>query len=75
MGAVLEDEQRIEAVPEVKDARSEARGLQDRSKIHMQEACEVKYWARELGVSREELQKPVDRVGNSAAAVCKELAV
>jgi hypothetical protein len=47
---------------------------QDRSKIHMQEAYEVKYWARELGVSREELQSAVDRVGNSAAAVRKELA-
>ena len=51
------------------------RGLQDRSKINMQEAYEVKYWARELGVSREELQKAVDTAGNSAAAVRKELAV
>jgi hypothetical protein len=51
------------------------RGLQDRSKINMQEAYEVKYWARELGVSRELLQKAVDKVGNSAAAVRKELAV
>ena len=51
------------------------RGPQDRSKINMQEAYEVKYWARELGVSREELQKTVDKVGNSAAAVRKELAV
>jgi hypothetical protein len=40
----------------------------------MREACEVKYWARELGVSRELLQKAVDKVGNSAAAVRKELA-
>ncbi len=51
------------------------RGPQDRSKINMQEAYEVKYWARELGVSREVLQKAVDKVGNSAAAVRKELAV
>jgi 3-oxoacyl-[acyl-carrier-protein] synthase III len=51
------------------------RGPQDRSKINMQEAYAVKYWARELGVSREELQKAVDKVGNSAAAVRKELAV
>jgi hypothetical protein len=51
------------------------RGPQDRSKINMQEAYEVKYWARELGVSRELLQKAVDKVGNSAAAVRKELAV
>jgi len=49
-------------------------GPQDRSKINMQEAYEVKYWARALGVSMEELQKAVDKVGNSAAAVRKELA-
>ena len=46
----------------------------DRSKIHMHEAYEVKYWAHELGVSREKLRKLVDKVGNSAAAVRKELA-
>jgi hypothetical protein len=50
------------------------RGPQDRSKINMQEDYEVKYWAKELGVSREKLQKAVDKVGNSAAAVRKELA-
>ncbi|WP_314962826.1 DUF3606 domain-containing protein [Bradyrhizobium cosmicum] len=46
----------------------------DRSKINMREAVEVKYWAHALGVSKEELQKAVDKVGNSAAAVRKELA-
>lgn len=45
----------------------------DRSKINMQEAFEVKYWTHALGVSKEELQKAVDKVGNSAAAVRKEL--
>lgn len=47
----------------------------DRSKINMNEAREVKYWAHALGVSRQELQKAVDKVGNSAAAVRKELAL
>jgi len=50
------------------------RDTRDRSKINMQERWEVKYWARELGVSHAELQKAVDKVGNSAAAVRKELA-
>ena len=50
------------------------RGQPDRSKINMQEDYEVKYWAKELGVTRDELQRIVDRVGNSAAAVRKELA-
>ena len=49
------------------------RGQPDRSKINMREAHEVKYWSHALGVTREELQKAVDKVGNSAAAVRKEL--
>jgi hypothetical protein len=50
------------------------KGPQDRSKINMHEDYEVKYWTKELGVSKEKLQKTVDKVGNSAAAVRKELA-
>jgi len=50
------------------------RDTPDRSKINMHESWEVKYWTRELGISRAELQKIVDKVGNSAAAVRKELA-
>jgi uncharacterized protein DUF3606 len=49
------------------------RDQRDRSKINMQENFEVKYWTRELGVTREQLQKAVDKVGNSAATVRKEL--
>jgi len=45
----------------------------DRSKINMHEPYEVKYWTHALGVSRERLQKAVDKVGNSAATVRKEL--
>jgi len=50
------------------------RDTPDRSKINMSESWEVKYWTRELGISRDELQKIVDKVGNSAATVRKELA-
>ena len=50
------------------------RDAPDRSKINMRESWEVKYWTRELGISQTELQKIVDKVGNSAAAVRKELA-
>jgi len=49
------------------------RGQPDRSKINMNEDHEVKYWTRALGVSKEALQKAVNKVGNSAAAVRKEL--
>ena len=45
----------------------------DRSKINMHEDHEVKYWTKALGVTKQELQKAVDKVGNSAAAVRKEL--
>jgi hypothetical protein len=45
----------------------------DRGKINMSEDYEVKYWAKELGITRDELQKVIDKVGNSAAAVRKEL--
>ena len=44
----------------------------DRSKINMNE---VRYWTKHLNISKEELQKAIDKVGNSAAAVRKELAV
>jgi 3-oxoacyl-[acyl-carrier-protein] synthase III len=46
----------------------------DRSKINMHENYEVKYWTHKLGISKEQLQRAVDKVGNSAAAVRKELA-
>jgi hypothetical protein len=49
------------------------RAQPDRSKINMHEAYEVKYWSHALGISKEDLQKAVDKVGNSAAAVRKEL--
>jgi predicted RNA-binding protein YlqC (UPF0109 family) len=47
----------------------------DRSKINMHQPHEVKYWTHTLNVSKEELQKTIDKVGNSAAAVRKELGI
>jgi hypothetical protein len=49
------------------------RGQQDRSRIAMQEPHEVRYWTDALGVTKEALQKAVDKVGNSATAVRQEL--
>jgi Protein of unknown function (DUF3606) len=45
----------------------------DRSKINMRSDDEVMYWCRHLGVSPTQLQKLVEKVGNSARAVEKEL--
>lgn len=50
------------------------RGQPDRSKINMHEPDEVKYWTHQLGVSQDQLKKVIEKVGNSAAAVRKELA-
>jgi 3-oxoacyl-[acyl-carrier-protein] synthase III len=47
----------------------------DRSKINMHQPHEMHYWTKHLNVSKEELQKAVDKVGNSAAAVRKQLGI
>ncbi|MGN6750641.1 MAG: DUF3606 domain-containing protein [Xanthobacteraceae bacterium] len=47
----------------------------DRSKIMLDQEDEFKHWAKHFGVTRDELTRAVEKVGNSAAAVRKELAV
>jgi hypothetical protein len=54
--------------------RLSKRGVADRSKINMHEAQEIHCWAKHLGISEAQLQKAIDKVGNGAAAVKKELA-
>jgi predicted RNA-binding protein YlqC (UPF0109 family) len=44
------------------------KGADDRTKINMNEAWEVDFWTHELAVSKDELQKVIDKVGNSADA-------
>jgi Protein of unknown function (DUF3606) len=48
-------------------------GTPDRSKIAMHVASEVKCWTKHLGVTRDELQRAIEKVGNSAASVRKQL--
>ena len=45
----------------------------DRNRINLQEPWEVDHWTWLLGVSKDELQKVIKKVGNSAEAVRKEL--
>jgi hypothetical protein len=52
-----------------------AREQPDRSKINMKQNHDVRYWTKHLNISKEELRKAIDKVGNSAAAVRKELGV
>jgi hypothetical protein len=49
------------------------KGQHARSHIAMGQPIEVHSWARQLGVTPDELQRTVDKVGNSVAAVRKEL--
>lgn len=49
------------------------RGQQDRSRISMSQDHEVRYWTQTLGVSKEELERAVQAVGNSAEKVREHL--
>lgn len=46
----------------------------DRSKIVLEQKDQLKLWTRHFGVTRDELARAVEKVGNAAAAVRKELA-
>jgi Protein of unknown function (DUF3606) len=45
----------------------------DRSKIIIEREDHVKYWTRHFSVTKDELARAIERVGNSAAAVRKQL--
>jgi hypothetical protein len=45
----------------------------DRSKIVIEHQDQVKYWTRHFGVTKDELTRAIETVGNSAAAVRKQL--
>jgi hypothetical protein len=49
------------------------KGQRDRSHIAMGQSHEVQYWTKHLGVTKEQLRRAIDKVGNSAAAVRKEM--
>ena len=46
----------------------------DRVKIVMDHLIEVKCWIKKLGIPKAQLQTVIDKVGNDASAVQKELA-
>ena len=46
-----------------------------RMHIDLSQQTHVRYWARHFRVSSDDLQKAVDKVGNSASAVRKQLAL
>ena len=54
------------------DDRSK-RGPQDRSRINLSEDYEVRYWSKKFKVTPDLLRAAVEKVGNTADAVEKEL--
>jgi hypothetical protein len=48
------------------------RGKPDRSRISLEEAHEVRYWTRELGVSEADLRRAMDMVGSNSAVRVRE---
>ena len=49
------------------------RGSPDRTRINMAEKHEVQYWTKKLGVSKEQLAAAIEKMGNTSAAVGREL--
>ena len=49
------------------------KGPQDQNRISLSEDYEVRYWSKKFGVTPEQLRKIVGKVGNSVAAVEREL--
>lgn len=47
--------------------------MPDRSKIKLESAAQARYWARHLRISLRELEALVEKVGDSPAAVRREL--
>jgi hypothetical protein len=45
----------------------------DRNKISLKNEDEIKYWIRHFDVTHEQLLRVIEKVGNSAASVRKEL--
>lgn len=48
-------------------------GVQDRSRINVNEAHEIRYWTQHFGVSESGLRKAVAEVGVSVKAVADHL--
>lgn len=52
-----------------------ARASPDLGKINMDDDIVVRYWCKHLGITRPQLQRVIEKVGNSVSAVEKELGV
>ena len=46
-----------------------------RANIDLSHETQLRYWTKHLGVSGDELHRAIEKVGNSASAVRKQLAL
>jgi uncharacterized protein DUF3606 len=63
-----------DAKQQIKIMKARASNSLDRSKIVLASQIQVRHWTKHLGVTQQELERAIERVGSSAAAVRKELA-
>jgi hypothetical protein len=47
------------------------RGEPDRSRINLNEHYEVSYWSERFGITKEQLKKAVEKVGNSPEDIAR----
>ena len=47
------------------------RGEPDRSRINLNEDYEVSYWSERFGITKEQLMKAVEKVGNSSEDIAR----
>jgi len=52
-----------------------SKGERDRSHIAMHDKAEVRRWLRHFGVTKSELQRAAEKVGNSVVAVRKQMGI
>jgi hypothetical protein len=49
------------------------KGAQDQNRINISQEYEVRYWSKKFGVTPDQLRATIRKVGNSVAAVEREL--
>jgi hypothetical protein len=64
----------VAGTQEIKIMKAHAGISGDRSKIVLDGENQLRHWTKHFGVTEQELARAIERVGNSAAAVRKELA-
>jgi Protein of unknown function (DUF3606) len=59
--------------PSLESPMRRAKPLSARNKIDLADPAQIRIWTRRLGITAEDLQRVVGKVGNSIASVSKEI--